>query len=104
VLIALGAKGTGIAVAMLVIVLLANGLLQNIVSPFAMGATLDMNPLLNLAVTVGAGCLFGMFGLVLAAPLTSAALHIGRDLREQRVTEPPTAIPPEPLPGPVPSG
>jgi predicted PurR-regulated permease PerM len=82
VLIALGANGTGTAVAMLVVVLLANGLLQNIVSPFAMGAALDMNPLLNLAVTVGAGCLFGMFGLVLAAPLTSAAMHIGRDLRE----------------------
>jgi predicted PurR-regulated permease PerM len=104
VLIALGAKGTAIAVAMLVIVVLANGLLQNIVSPFAMGATLDMNPLLNLVVTVGAGCLFGMFGLVLAAPLTSAAMHIGRDLREQRVAEPSTSIPPQALSPPAPSG
>jgi len=104
VLIALGAKGTAIAVAMLVIVLLANGLLQNIVAPFAMGAALDMNPLLNLAVTVGAGCLFGMFGLVLAAPLTSAAMHIGRDLREQRLAEAETAIPRGSPTGPAPSG
>ena len=82
VMIALGANGTTTALGMLVIVLLANGLLQNIVSPFAMGAALDMNPLLSLAVTVGAGCIFGMFGLVLASPLTSAAMHIARDLRE----------------------
>jgi predicted PurR-regulated permease PerM len=81
VVLALGANGTATAVGMLVVCLLANGLLQNLVSPFAMGAALDMNPLLNLAVTVGAGCLFGMFGLILAAPLTSAALHLRSDLR-----------------------
>ena len=56
---------------MLVIVLLANGLLQNILQPIAFGATLGLNPLVVLIVTVGAGALFGMVGLVLAAPLTS---------------------------------
>jgi putative heme transporter len=80
VLIALGAKGTGIAIAMLVIVLLANGLLQNLVQPFAMGSALDLNPLVVLIVTIGAGCLFGMLGLVLAAPLTSAAVRIAKEL------------------------
>ena len=39
----------------LVIVILANGLLQNIVQPIAMGATLRMNPLLILVVTISAG-------------------------------------------------
>jgi putative heme transporter len=72
VLLALGAQGTGVAVAMLVIVILANGLLQNIVQPFAMGSALDLNPLVVLVVTIGAGCLFGMLGLVLAAPIVSA--------------------------------
>ncbi len=86
VVIALGANGTTTALIMLVIVLLANGLLQNIVQPFAMGAALDLHPLAVLVLTIGAGCLFGMVGLVLAAPLTSAAVHITRDLARARAT------------------
>jgi putative heme transporter len=80
VLIALGSEGTTTALIMLVIVLLANGLLQNLIQPFLMGSALDLNPLVVLVVTIGAGCIFGMLGLVLAAPLTSAAVHITRDL------------------------
>jgi predicted PurR-regulated permease PerM len=76
VLLALGSQGTGVAVAMLIIVLLANGLLQNLFQPFAMGSALGLNPLVVLVVTIGAGCLFGMLGLVLAAPLVSAATKI----------------------------
>ena len=84
VLIALGAEGTTTALIMLVIVILANGLLQNIVQPIAFGATLNLSPLLILIVTIAAGCLFGMVGLVLAAPLTSAAVHIAADLGRMR--------------------
>jgi predicted PurR-regulated permease PerM len=84
VVIALGAKGTTTALIMLVIVILANGLLQNIVQPFAMGSALNLHPLAVLVLTIGAGCVFGMFGLVLAAPLTSAAVHITRDLARAR--------------------
>jgi predicted PurR-regulated permease PerM len=80
VLLALGAQGTGVAVAMLVVVILANGLLQNIVQPFAMGSALHLNPLVVLVVTIGAGCLFGMLGLVLAAPLVSAAVRVAKAL------------------------
>ncbi|MFL5941680.1 MAG: AI-2E family transporter [Gaiellaceae bacterium] len=80
VLLALGAQGTGVAVAMLVVVILANGLLQNLFQPFAMGAALHLNPLVVLVVTIGAGCLFGMLGLVLAAPLVSAAVRIAKEL------------------------
>jgi putative heme transporter len=86
VLIALGSEGTTTAAIMLVVVLLANGLLQNIVQPFAMGASLGLNPLVVLVVTIGAGCVLGMVGLVLAAPLTSAAVHIARDLRRARAS------------------
>jgi len=86
VVIALGANGTTTALIMLVIVLLANGLLQNLVQPFAMGAALDLHPLAVLVLTIGAGCVFGMVGLILAAPLTSAAVHIMRDLARARVT------------------
>jgi predicted PurR-regulated permease PerM len=87
VVLALGAEGTGTAVIMLVIVLLANGLLQNVVQPFAMGATLRLNPLLILVVTIGAGALFGTLGMVLAAPLTSAAVHISADLARARALD-----------------
>jgi predicted PurR-regulated permease PerM len=82
VLLALGGQGTGTAVAMLVVVILANGLLQNLVQPFAMGSALDLNPLVVLVVTIGAGCLFGMLGLVLAAPLVSAAVKIAKALQQ----------------------
>jgi predicted PurR-regulated permease PerM len=82
VLLALGSQGTGTAVAMLVIVILANGGLQNIVQPIAFGATLNINPLLALVVTIAAGCFFGMLGMILAAPLTSAAIHVSRALAE----------------------
>jgi predicted PurR-regulated permease PerM len=85
VVIALGANGTTTALIMLAIVLVANGLLQNLVQPFAMGSALDLNPLDVLVVTIGAGCMFGMLGLVLAAPLTSAAVHITRDLARARL-------------------
>jgi putative heme transporter len=94
VLIALGAQGAGVAVAMLVVVLLANGLLQNLVQPFAMGSALHLNPLVVLVVTIGAGCLFGMLGLVLAAPLVSAAVRVAKELNR------PLDIPPEAPVGP----
>jgi len=97
VVLALGANGTTTALIMLVIVLLANGLLQNIVQPIAMGATLRMNPLLILVVTISAGAFFGTAGLILAAPLTSAAIHISGDLaRVRRVPKRATAPAPPP--------
>jgi putative heme transporter len=95
VLLALGSQGTGVAVAMLVVVILANGLLQNLVQPFAMGSALHLNPLVVLVVTIGAGCLFGMLGLVLAAPLVAAAVRVAKELSgplepaPEAVAEPP---------------
>jgi predicted PurR-regulated permease PerM len=94
VMLALASQGTSTALAMLVIVILANGLLQNIVQPIAFGATLDLNPLVVLIVTIGFGAIFGMIGMVLAAPLTSAALHISRELAEVKVLEADRAEPP----------
>ena len=87
VILTLSAQGTTSALIMLVVVILANGLLQNIVQPIAFGATLDLNPLVVLIVTIGFGAIFGMLGMVLAAPLTSAALHITRDLAEAKAIE-----------------
>jgi predicted PurR-regulated permease PerM len=81
VLLALGGAGTDAAVGMIVIQLLANGILQQMVQPFAMGAALGIHPLAVLIVTIAGGALFGAVGLILAAPLTAAATRIAADLR-----------------------
>jgi predicted PurR-regulated permease PerM len=83
VLIALGAGSTEDALILAVVALLANGVLQQMIQPFVMGATLSLNPLVVLVVTIGAGALFGMVGLTLAAPLTSAAVHIANELHRR---------------------
>jgi putative heme transporter len=89
VLLALGGAGTDAAVGMIVIQLLANGILQQMVQPIAMGAALGIHPLAVLIVTIGGGALFGAVGLILAAPLTSAATRIAADLSRERVEAPP---------------
>lgn len=86
--IALGAQGASDAFILAVIIFLANGALQQILQPFVFGATLSLNPLVVLVVTIGAGSLFGMIGLTLAAPLSSAAVHISARLREATVPSP----------------
>ncbi|HEX7279452.1 MAG TPA: AI-2E family transporter [Solirubrobacterales bacterium] len=80
VLIALGGEGPEAAGAMVVLVLLANGVLQQLVQPIAYGAALKLHPLAVLIATIAGGCLFGTVGLVLAAPLVSAAVKISADL------------------------
>ena len=98
VLIALGSQGTDAAIAMAVIVLLANGMLQQLIQPIAYGAALGIHPLAVLIVTIAGGALFGTIGLVLAAPLTAAAVKISEDVARARasVGERP---PPEPTAG-----
>jgi len=80
VLIALGGQGPETALALAVVVLLANGVLQQLVQPIAYGAALKLHPLAVLIVTIAGGCLFGAVGLVLAAPLLSAAVRITADI------------------------
>jgi putative heme transporter len=91
VLLALGGAGTDAAAGMIVVQLLANGVLQQMVQPFAMGAALGIHPLAVLVVTIAGGGLFGAIGLILAAPLTSAAVRISADLDRARVEQPDAA-------------
>jgi predicted PurR-regulated permease PerM len=84
VLMALGGAGTDAAIGMIVIQLLANGILQQLIQPIAYGAALGIHPLAVLIVTIGGGALFGAVGLILAAPLTSAATRIAADLSRGR--------------------
>jgi predicted PurR-regulated permease PerM len=99
VLIALGAGSSSDAAIIAVVSLLANGVLQQVIQPFVMGATLSLNPLVVLVVTIGAGSLFGMIGLTLAAPLTSAAVHISNELRARSAAGGrPMQVAPDPTP------
>ena len=82
VLIALGGAGGDAAIGMIVLQLLANGILQQLVQPVAYGAALGIHPLAVLIVTIAGGALFGAVGLILAAPLTSAATRIAADLSQ----------------------
>ena len=88
VLVALGGAGTDAAAGMIVIQLIANGVLQQLVQPFAMGAALGIHPLAVLIVTIGGGALFGTVGLILAAPITSAVVKISADLARAKAQEP----------------
>lgn len=96
VLIALGGQGPEIALAIAVIVLLANGLLQQLVQPIAYGAALRLHPLAVLIATIAGGCLFGTIGLVLAAPLLSAGVRITADIRAAEPEADQTAAQPAP--------
>lgn len=80
VLLALGGAGPEAASGMIVIQLLSNGPFQQIVQPVAYGAALGVHPLAVLVVTIAGGALFGVVGLILAAPVTSAIVRISADL------------------------
>lgn len=82
--LALANQGTAAALIMAAIVFLANGPLQQIVQPVVYGATLRLNPLVVFSLTIAAGTLLGIPGMVLAAPLVSAAVHVHEDLARLR--------------------
>jgi predicted PurR-regulated permease PerM len=86
--LALADGGTTSALIMGLIVFLANGPFQQVIQPIVFGATLRLNPLVVFTVTIAAGTLFGMVGLVLAAPLVSAAVRIHDELVSLRAPLP----------------
>ena len=59
---------------MLVVVLIANGPLQTVVSQFALGAALKLHPLAVLFVTTAGMIMFGALGGIVAAPLLKIVL------------------------------
>ncbi len=102
VLIALGDAGLEVAGGMVVIELLANGILQQLVQPLAYGAALGIHPLAVLVVTIAGGALFGMVGLVLAAPVASAVVRIVADVaatRDALISTADADTAPQPAPG-----
>ena len=55
-----------------------------IVQPIVYGATLRLNPLVVFSLTIAAGALLGLPGMILAAPLVSAAVRVHEDLTRLR--------------------
>lgn len=100
VLIALGAGNETAVVGMIIVQLLANGMLQQVVQPIAYGAALGIHPLAALIATIGGGCLFGSIGLILGAPMLSAAVRISADLANARAEGDDGAAPAESPPIP----
>jgi predicted PurR-regulated permease PerM len=74
VLIAYGAGGLSMAIPMLIVVIIANGFLQTLVSQFALGSSLHLHPLVVLFATTAGGILFGAVGGVFAAPFVKIGL------------------------------
>jgi putative heme transporter len=70
-LVALGSQGLPTALIMLAVLLLVNNVLQNFFAPVAYGSSLNLDPLVVLLVTTGAGLIGGVALIVLAAPLTA---------------------------------
>ena len=84
--LALAHQGTTAALIMAAIVFVSNGPLQQIVQPIVYGATLRLNALVVFSVTIAAGTLLGIPGMVLAAPLISASVRVRDDLSRLRTT------------------
>jgi putative heme transporter len=74
VLIALGSGGPSAAAAMLVVVILANGPIQNVAQQFVLGDALEMHPLSIIIITTTGGILGGALGSMVAAPLVKVAV------------------------------
>jgi predicted PurR-regulated permease PerM len=82
VLLALGAGGTSKAIPMLILVIIANGFLQTVISQFALGSALDLHPLAVLFATTAGGIAFGAVGGVFAAPFLKIGLDAYRRMKE----------------------
>lgn len=80
-LVALGANGLPAAIVILVVVLLAQNLLQTVVYARVMGGSVDLHPLVVLVVTMLGGIFGGLLGAALGAPLAALFVSAGRRLR-----------------------
>jgi predicted PurR-regulated permease PerM len=97
VLIAYGAGGTAMAIPMLILVIIANGFLQTLVSQFALGSALNLHPLVVLFATTAGRVLFGAVGGVFAAPFVKIALDAYDQCREIGLFGPAPSAPAGPL-------
>jgi len=87
VIIALASQGLTAGIIMLVLVILIHTVMQNPVQAIAYGKTLQLHPLLALLVTLIGAVFAGIFGAILAVPITAVILKVSRELKRVRVGE-----------------
>jgi predicted PurR-regulated permease PerM len=79
-MIALSSNGMPTAIALLVIVLLTQNVLQTVINAKVMGDSLNLHPLVVLVVTMLGGIFAGILGAALAAPLAALFINAGKRL------------------------
>ncbi len=79
--IALGTTGMTSAIVLLIIVLLAQNVLQTVINARVMGDSLNLHPLVVLVVTMLGGIFGGLLGAALGAPLAALLINAGKRLR-----------------------
>jgi predicted PurR-regulated permease PerM len=78
--IALGSSGFTNAVILLVVILLAQNLLQTVINARVMGESLNLHPLVVLVVTMLGGIFGGLLGAALAAPAAALFMSAAKRL------------------------
>ena len=86
-LIALGSGGITSALIALIIVLVAQNVLQAIINAKFMGDSLDLHPIVVLAITIIGSIFGGLLGTMLAAPMLAIVLRARRRLMALRQTD-----------------
>ena len=99
-LIALGSNGIDTAIAILVIILVVQNIVQTIVLVRLAGTALSLHPIVVLGATIIGAAIAGMLGAALASPAVAVAIMVQRRLSTGSAEAAPPALEagPEPLP------
>ena len=95
VLIALGAGGVQMALIALVVVLLAQNVLQGAFAGWAIGGALDLHPIVVIVSTMLGGIFGGLIGGMLGAPVAAILVRLVRRLRAENIAGTSATIPHE---------
>jgi predicted PurR-regulated permease PerM len=82
--IALGGAGLTQALILLLVVVLAQNVLQTVINAKVMGDSLNLHPLVILVATMLGGVFGGLLGTTLGAPLTALVIKVSRRLKAAR--------------------
>lgn len=80
-IVALGTAGMPSAIALLIVVLVAQNVLQTVINARVMGDSLNLHPLVVLVVTMLGGIFAGLLGAALAPPLAALLINAGKRLQ-----------------------
>ena len=84
-IIAFGSGGAETALIVLIAVLVSNGMIQSVVSSWAVGSALKLHPLVVLLATAVGGAIGGILAMMFAAPLVAIVIQTSGRLRREGV-------------------